>query len=43
MICKYGRFYDSSFDFKCDGKLDAYEYSVMDKVVFGNKRYSLVT
>lgn len=37
MFGKDGRFYDRSFDFNRDGKLDAYEYSVMDEVAFGNK------
>lgn len=31
-----GRLYDSDFDFDGDGKLNAYEYSVMDDVVFGH-------
>lgn len=32
-----GRLYDSDFDFDGDGKLNAYEYSVMDDVVFGHE------
>ena len=35
MLGKDGRFYDRNFDFNRDGKLDAYEYSVMQDVVFG--------
>lgn len=37
MLGKDGRLYDSNFDFGNDGKLNAYEYSVMDDVVFGNE------
>ena len=37
MLGKDGRLYDSNFDFDNDGKLNAYEYSVMDDVVFGNE------
>ena len=33
MLGKDGRLYDSTFDFDNDGKLNAYEYSVMDDVV----------
>ncbi len=36
MLGSDGRFYDNDFDFDGDGKLNAYEYSVMDDVVFGN-------
>lgn len=32
---KDGRFYDRTYDFNQDGKLDAYVYSVMQDVVFG--------
>ena len=34
MLGTDGRLYDSDFDFDGDGKLNAYEYSVMDYVVF---------
>ena len=37
MLGKDGRLYDSDFDFDGDGKLSAYEYSVMDDVVFGHE------
>ena len=37
MLGKDGRLYDSNFDFDDDGKLNAYEYSVMDDVVFGDE------
>ena len=37
MLGKDGRLYDRSFDFDNDGKLNAYEYSVMDDVVFGDE------
>lgn len=37
MLGKDGRLYDSDFDFNGDGKLSAYEYSVMDDVVFGHE------
>lgn len=33
---KDGRFYDPGFDFDGDGKLNGYEYSVMDDVVFSH-------
>lgn len=36
MLGKDGRFYDAHFDFDGDGKLNAYEYSVMDDLVFGH-------
>lgn len=36
MLGTDGRFYDASFDFDGDGKLNGYEYSVMDDMVFGN-------
>lgn len=36
MLGKDGRFYDTAFDFDGDGKLNAYEYAVMDDVVFGH-------
>lgn len=36
MLGKDGRFYDASFDFDRDGKLNSYEFSVMDEEVFGN-------
>lgn len=36
MLGKDGRFYDEDFDFDGDGKLNAYEYAVMDDVVFGH-------
>lgn len=36
MLGKDGRFYDADFDFDGDGKLDGYEYAVMDDVVFGH-------
>lgn len=35
MLGTDGRLYDSDFDFDGDGKLNAYEYSVMYDVVFG--------
>ena len=37
MLGTDGRLYDSDFDFDGDGKLNAYEYSVMDDVVFGHE------
>lgn len=37
MLGTNGRLYDSDFDFDGDGKLNAYEYSVMDDVVFGHE------
>ena len=37
MLGTDGRIYDSDFDFDGDGKLNAYEYSVMDDVVFGHE------
>ena len=37
MLGTDGRLYDSNFDFAGDGKLNAYEYSVMDDVVFGHE------
>ena len=37
MLGTDGRLYDSDFDFDEDGKLSAYEYSVMDDVVFGHE------
>lgn len=37
MLGSDGRLYDSDFDFDGDGKLNAYEYSVMDDVVFGHE------
>lgn len=36
MLGSDGRLYDKGFDFDGDGKMNAYEYSVMDDVVFGN-------
>ena len=33
MLGTDGRLYDADFDFDGDGKLNAYEYSVMDDVV----------
>ena len=36
MLGTDGRLYDSDFDFDGDGKLNAYEYAVMDDVVFGH-------
>ena len=36
MLGSDGRLYDEDFDFDGDGKLNAYEYSVMDDVVFGD-------
>lgn len=41
MLGTDGRLYDSDFDFDGDGKLDAYEYAVMDDVVFGNVQNSV--
>ena len=35
MLGTDGRLYDSNFDFDGDGKLNAYEYSVMDGCTFG--------
>ena len=37
MLGTDGRLYDSDFDYDGDGKLNAYEYSVMDDVVFGHE------
>ena len=37
MLGTDGRLYDSDFDFDEDGKLNAYEYSVMDDLVFGHE------
>ena len=37
MLGTNGRLYDSDFDFDGDGKLNAYEYSVMDDVVLGHE------
>lgn len=37
MLGTDGRLYDADFDFDGDGKLNAYEYSVMDDVVFGHE------
>ena len=37
MLGTDGRLYDSDFAFDGDGKLNAYEYSVMDDVVFGHE------
>lgn len=37
MLGTDGRFYDASFDFDGDGKLNSYEFSVMDEEVFGNR------
>lgn len=36
MLGSDGRLYDEDFDFDGDGKLNAYKYSVMDDVVFGD-------
>ena len=36
MLGKDGRLYDSDFDFDGDGKLNTYEYSIMDDIVFGH-------
>lgn len=36
MLGTDGRLYDSDFDFDGDGKLNIYEYSIMDDVVFGH-------
>ena len=36
MLGTDGRLYDSSFDFDEDGELDAYEYAVIDDIVFGH-------
>lgn len=36
MLGTDGRLYDEDFDFDGDGKLNSYEYSVMDDVVFGS-------
>lgn len=41
MLGTNGRLYDSDFDFDGDGKLDSYEYAVMDDVVFGNVQNSV--
>lgn len=35
MLGKDGILYNPGFDFNGDGKLNAYEYSVMDGLVFG--------
>ena len=37
MLGTDGRLYDADFDFDGDGKLNAYEYSVMYDVVFGHE------
>lgn len=37
MLGTDGRLYDSDFDYDGDGKLNAYEYSVMDDLVFGHE------
>ena len=37
MLGTDGRLYDSDFDYDGDGKLNAYEYSIMDDVVFGHE------
>lgn len=31
-----GDFYDADFDFDEDGELDAYEYEVMNEIMFGH-------
>ena len=36
MLGKDGRLYDPDFDFDDDGKLNTYEYSIMDDIVFGH-------
>ena len=36
MLGTDGRLYNSEFDFDGDGKLNTYEYSVMDDVIFGH-------
>ena len=36
MLGKDGRLYDPDFDFDGDGKLNTYEYSIMDDIVFGH-------
>ena len=41
MLGTDGRLYDSDFDFDGDGKLNAYEYAVMDDVVFGQEETSI--
>ena len=40
MLGTDGRLYDEDFDFDDDGKLNAYEYAVMDDVVFGHDEES---
>ena len=40
MLGTDGRLYDEDFDFNGDGKLNAYEYEVMDDVVFGHEEDS---
>ena len=40
MLGTDGRLYDEDFDFDGDGKLNAYEYEVMDDVVFGHEEDS---
>ena len=40
MLGTDGRLYDEDFDFDEDGKLNAYEYAVMDDVVFGHEEDS---
>ena len=40
MLGTDGRLYDEDFDFDNDGKLNAYEYAVMDDVVFGHDEES---
>lgn len=36
MLGTDGRLFDPSFDFDGDGKLNGYEYAVMDDIVFGH-------
>ena len=36
MLGKDGRLYDPDFGFDGDGKLNTYEYSIMDDIVFGH-------
>ena len=40
MLGTDGRLYDEDFDFDDDGRLNAYEYAVMDDVVFGHDEES---
>lgn len=42
MLGTDGRLYDSDFDFDGDGKLNAYEYSVMDDLVSDMKTHAQV-